>query len=123
MRAPSSVSRLGLRTWILTWGLVALLCPLPQVAGADALTNAWRNRISAAYEEVADAQLRAETARNTYQDWRQRKYPRGMRKKELVREVVDRTRIIEWLVERLHDPRTGDRVTYPLADSSPRCRA
>ena len=83
------MSRLGLRTWILTWGLVALLCPLPQVAGADALTDAWRNRISAAYEEVADAQLRAETARNTYQDWRQRKYPRGMRKKELVREVDD----------------------------------
>ena len=34
----------------------------------------------------------------------------------LLREIVERTRIIEWLTERLHDPRKADRVTYPLAD-------
>ncbi len=34
----------------------------------------------------------------------------------LLREIMERTRIIGWLSERLHDPRKGDRVTYPLAD-------
>ncbi len=34
----------------------------------------------------------------------------------VLREIMDRTRIIEWMVGRLHDPRKGDRVTYPLAD-------
>ena len=34
----------------------------------------------------------------------------------LLREIMERTRIIEWLVERLDDPRKGDRVIYPLAD-------
>ena len=34
----------------------------------------------------------------------------------LLREIMERTRIIEWLTERLHDPRKADRVTYPLAD-------
>ncbi len=34
----------------------------------------------------------------------------------VLREIMERTRIIEWLAERLHDPRKGDRVTYPLAD-------
>ncbi len=33
-----------------------------------------------------------------------------------MREIMERTRIIGWLSERLHDPRKGDRVTYPLAD-------
>ncbi len=34
----------------------------------------------------------------------------------LLREIMERTRIIEWLVERLEDPRKGDWVIYPLAD-------
>jgi hypothetical protein len=34
----------------------------------------------------------------------------------LLREIMDRTRIIEWLVERLGDPRKGNRVIYLLAD-------
>ncbi len=34
----------------------------------------------------------------------------------VLREIMDRTRIIEWMVGRLHDPRKGDRVIYPLAD-------
>ena len=34
----------------------------------------------------------------------------------LLREIMGRTRIIEWLVERLDDPREGDRVICPLAD-------
>lgn len=80
---------LRLRTLTLALGLAALLCPAPQAAASDALMDAWRERISAAYQQVADAEMRAETARNTYQDWRQRKYPRGMRKEELVREVDD----------------------------------
>ena len=88
MRVPSSVPRLGLRTLLLALGLAALLCPVPRAA-ADALMDAWRERISVAYQQVASAHLRAETAHNTYQDWRQRKYPRGMRKKQLVREVAD----------------------------------
>ena len=89
MRAPSNVPGWGLRRLMLGLGLAALLCPPPQAAAADALMDAWRERISVAYQQVANAHLRAETAHNTYQDWRQRKYPRGMRKKELVREVAD----------------------------------
>ncbi len=34
----------------------------------------------------------------------------------VLREIMDRTRFIEWIVERLDDPRKGDRVMYPLAD-------
>ena len=34
----------------------------------------------------------------------------------VLREIMQRTRIIEWLVERLFDPRDADKVTYPLAD-------
>ena len=34
----------------------------------------------------------------------------------VLREIMQRTRIIEWLVERLFDPRNADKVTYPLAD-------
>ncbi len=34
----------------------------------------------------------------------------------VLREIMERTRIIEWMVGRLHDPRKGDRVIYPLAD-------
>jgi hypothetical protein len=34
----------------------------------------------------------------------------------VLREIMQRTRIIEWLVERLSDPRNADKVTYPLAD-------
>ena len=94
MRVPSNVPRLGLRTLVITLGLAALLCPALQAAASDALMDAWRTRISAAYQQVADAHQRAETARNTYQDWRQRKYPRGMRKKELVREVDDADRAV-----------------------------
>ncbi len=37
----------------------------------------------------------------------------------LLREIMERTRIIEWLVERLDDPRKGDRVIYPLSSTSP----
>src|SRR3954467_13847818 len=34
----------------------------------------------------------------------------------IVREVMERSGIIEWLTERLHDPRQPHLVTYPLAD-------
>ena len=34
----------------------------------------------------------------------------------VLREIMQRTRIIEWLVDRLFDPRDADKVTYPLAD-------
>ncbi len=34
----------------------------------------------------------------------------------VVREIMDRTRFIEWTVDRLHDPRKGDRVIYSLAE-------
>jgi hypothetical protein len=88
------VPRLGLRSLVIALGLAALLCPVPQAAASDALMDAWPARISAAYQQVADAHQRAETAHNTYQDWRQRKYPRGMRKEELVREVDDADRAV-----------------------------
>jgi hypothetical protein len=83
------VPRQGLQTLVLALGLAALLYPVPPAAASDALMEAWRERISAAQQDVADAHQRAETARNTYQDWRQRKYPRGVRKEELVQEVAD----------------------------------
>ncbi len=34
----------------------------------------------------------------------------------VLREIMERTQIIEWTVERLHDPRKADRVIHPLAD-------
>ena len=34
----------------------------------------------------------------------------------VLREIMERTRIIAWLVERLVDPRDPDKITYPLAD-------
>lgn len=34
----------------------------------------------------------------------------------ILREIMERTGIIEWLVERLLDPRDPDRITYPLAE-------
>ena len=34
----------------------------------------------------------------------------------IVREVMERGGIIEWLTERLHDPRQPHLLTYPLAD-------
>ena len=34
----------------------------------------------------------------------------------IVREVMERSGIIEWLTERLHDPRQPHLLTYPLAD-------
>ncbi len=34
----------------------------------------------------------------------------------LLREIMERTRNIEWMVGRLHDSRKGARVIYPLAD-------
>ena len=34
----------------------------------------------------------------------------------MLREIMERTRIIEWLAERVYDPRKADRITYPLAD-------
>ena len=34
----------------------------------------------------------------------------------VLREIMERTRIIEWLVERLRDPHDPDRITYPLAE-------
>ena len=30
----------------------------------------------------------------------------------ILREIIERTRIIEWLAERLHDPRKADRVWW-----------
>ncbi|MBT4789106.1 MAG: IS1380 family transposase, partial [Gammaproteobacteria bacterium] len=32
------------------------------------------------------------------------------------REIMERSGIMDWLVERLHDPRNQDLITYPLAD-------
>ena len=34
----------------------------------------------------------------------------------VLREIMQRIRIIEWLIERLFDPRNADKVTYPLGD-------
>src|SRR4051794_741517 len=34
----------------------------------------------------------------------------------LVREVIERTGILEWMTARLHDPRQPHLVTYPLAE-------
>ncbi len=69
--------------------LAALPWLVTPASATDALDEAWRIRIASVQQEVTDAHARAESARNTYQDWRQRKYPRGVRKEELVREVDD----------------------------------
>jgi len=34
------------------------------------------------------------------------------------RELMEKTGIIDWLTEQLHDPRNQDLITYPLADLS-----
>lgn len=88
MRAPSSPVRRTV-TLLAALALAALPCLATPAVATDALDEAWRVRIASVQQEVVEAHARAETARNTYQDWRQRKYPRGVRKKELVREVAD----------------------------------
>lgn len=32
------------------------------------------------------------------------------------REMMERSGIIDWMTERLHDPRNPDRVRYPVSD-------
>jgi malate synthase len=50
---------------------------------------AWRERLGEAHAAREDARHRVETAHDAYADWRQRKYPRGVRKEKLVQEVAD----------------------------------
>jgi chromosome segregation ATPase len=47
----------------------------------------WRQRLDAGRDRLELATAQLESARDTYQDWRQRKYPRGKRKEELVAEL------------------------------------
>ncbi|MEN8182508.1 MAG: hypothetical protein ABFS46_08235 [Myxococcota bacterium] len=72
-----------------SWVRVVLLglCLGAPVHGEDGVESAWRQRLSVAQQLLDSARTRSETARNTYQDWRQRKYPRGTRKKELILEI------------------------------------
>jgi hypothetical protein len=47
------------------------------------------SRLDEAHAELQDARRRVEAAQDAYADWRQRKYPRGVRKEKLVQEVAD----------------------------------
>jgi hypothetical protein len=72
------------------------------VAGGEARTDAespaleaWRERLDEGRVRVQVAHERLESARDTYQDWRQRKYPRGTHKADLVRQVQEATVEVE----------------------------
>jgi chromosome segregation ATPase len=79
------------------WLLAAALAPGPaglraqEVADLEdaAALAAWRERLGEAHAAREDARHRVETAHDAYADWRQRKYPRGVRKEKLVQEVAD----------------------------------
>lgn len=86
------------RTLLLALALAILPCPMGR---ADALVEGWPTRLAAARQELLEARERAEAARNTYQDWRQRKYPRGVRKEELVRDVDEAEQAAVHAEERL----------------------
>lgn len=89
MRARSEPPRAAraLSALALALTLAAPAAPVPNAGGEDALLAAWHDRLERGREELAAAQGRAEQARDTYQDWRQRKVPRGVRKEALVREM------------------------------------
>jgi hypothetical protein len=57
--------------------------------------EAWRERLDEGRDRVQLAHVRLESARDTYQDWRQRKYPRGTHKADLVRQVQEATVEVE----------------------------
>jgi hypothetical protein len=88
MRARSEAAREPRRFAALALGL--LLAAAPAAAGdEDPALSAWRERLAGARAELLGARERAERARDTYQDWRQRKVPRGVRKEALVRELEE----------------------------------
>jgi hypothetical protein len=79
------------------WLLAAALVPGPvglraqEVADLEDATAiaAWREKLGEAHAALQDAEHRVEAAHAAYADWRQRKYPRGVRKEKLVQEVAD----------------------------------
>lgn len=87
------------RVWLFaTLGLGAWLAVQPQVLlAADEVASlddgaaiaAWRAKLDEGHDLLLAAHQRLEVARDTYEDWRQRKYPRGVRKERLVREVSE----------------------------------
>jgi hypothetical protein len=81
-RAPRLLAALALALL-----LAAPSAPVASPGDDDAGVAAWQDRLERGRAELAAARERAEQARDTYQDWRQRKVPRGVRKEALVREM------------------------------------
>ena len=86
---------LGLGAWLAVQP--HLLLAADEVASLDAVASlddgaaiaAWRAKLDEGHDLLLAAHQRLEVARDTYEDWRQRKYPRGVRKERLVREVSE----------------------------------
>ena len=79
--------------WLFGAGLVPSPAPLSAQEVVDledaAAIAAWRTKLDEAQAALQDARGRFEAAHDAYADWRQRKYPRGVRKEKLVQEVAD----------------------------------
>jgi malate synthase len=85
------------RACFVLWLLAAALVPGPAGLEAQEVVDledaaaiaAWRAKLDEAHAALQDARRRFEAAHDAYADWRQRKYPRGVRKEKLVQEVAD----------------------------------
>jgi len=60
-----------------------------QAEGASELEIEWQERLDDVSEKLLAARKRASDATYAYQDWRQRKYPRGAKKAELLAEIEE----------------------------------
>jgi len=91
MQGLGRVARLALL------GLFVVLATPPGFLAAQEVTDLddahaiaiWRTRLDEGRVALAEARHRFEAAHDAYADWRQRKYPRGVRKEQLVREVAE----------------------------------
>lgn len=80
--------------WALALGLAVAVSGLAwaeatESPAAQDPTAAWEETLEGARAELVGAQARLAKAEAAYQDWRQRKYPRGARKAELLAEIEE----------------------------------
>jgi hypothetical protein len=54
---------------------------------SEAQLSAWEEQLARAQEDLLDARVRLFKAEDAYRDWRQRKYPRGAKKADLLAEI------------------------------------
>lgn len=58
-------------------------------SGTASALAAWEDQLQRAQEDLLAARVRVRRAEDAYRDWRQRKYPRGAKKGELLVEIEE----------------------------------